>query len=223
MQMVLVKSQHSHRGVVTVGVLEDVGVHPDLPVTLRTGLQALLDNSSSKETAGATIAASPTSMSVMNDLGWETLWRLMQAVQVIASATDLPADAKAALRVITTSGGYTVPHARKRAKQTRATLTKFPDTFSASGKTKAEIVAAIDAMFDADTEEDNLRVDLKTANTATREADKALDKENKRIHKILQVCFPKGSREWQLVKGIPTDRAGTPAKTPDGDLKLPEK
>lgn len=223
MEVVLVKSKHSHRGVVTLGVLEDVGQHPDLPTAMKTGLQALLDAAAEKETAGGVVVANLKSKSVMNVLGWGKLWSLLQSVYVIASSTDLPTDAKAALGVVDTSLGNTVPHARKKAKQIRAALSKFPDTFSASGKTKAEIIAAIDAMFAADVEEDNLWVDYKTANVALKEADKALDKENKRIYRILKVSFPKGSREWQLVQGIPTDTPTASAKKTDTQVKVPEK
>ncbi len=227
MQMVLVKSEHAHRGVVTLGVVEDVGEHPDLPESMRTGLQALLDAAEAAEKAGGIVFANLTSKSVMNDLAWGAHWRLLQVVEVIASTTELPPDAKAALSTIETSGGYTVPHARKKAKQVRAALSKFPATFKASGKTTAELIAAIDAMFAADLEEDNLRVDLRTANQATKDADKALDKENKRIYKILLVCFPKGSREWMLVQGIPTDsppkKTTTTTTTTTGGMTLPKK
>lgn len=223
MDIVLVKSKHSHRTVVTLGVLEDVGSHPDLPASMKTGLQGLLDAASDKEAAGGVIVANLKSKSVMNDLGWEKVWRLMQSVYVIASSTDLPTDAQAALGVVDTSLSNTVPHARKKAKQVRAALSKFPDTFSASGKTKADIIAAIDAMFAADVEEDNLWVDYKTANVALKEADKALDKENKRIYKILKVSFQKGSRDWQLVQGIPTDTPTASTKKTDTGVKVPEK
>jgi hypothetical protein len=226
MQAVLVKTQHTKRGVVTLGVLEDVGEHPDLPESMRTRLQALLDAATDAEKAGGVVAANLTSKSVMNDLACEKLWGLLHAVEVIAAATELSAEAKAALSMVKSEGGYTAPNCRKRAKRVRAALSKFPATFSASGKTRDELIAEIDAMFAADLEEDNLRVDLRTANQATKDADKALDQENKRIYKILRVCFPKGSREWNLVQGIPTD---TPAKstvtttTSTSGMTLPKK
>ncbi|MBI3923894.1 MAG: hypothetical protein HY318_20900 [Armatimonadetes bacterium] len=91
MEVVLVKSKHAHRGVVALGVLEDVVSHPDVPASMKTGLQAVLDTASDKEAAGGVIVANLKSKSVMNDLGWGKVWWIPANSNVLDCLTDAPA------------------------------------------------------------------------------------------------------------------------------------
>lgn len=206
-------AQHLTRFQVTVSVIAKLWPVRNITDAMRAAYLALGLTLNNAEKAVGTALGNYNSKANENTLAWLALWRELVAWYGIASVLAPDGDPRTALDMIDTSTEYTIPNAQQRAKETRNALVQFPADFEVNDKTATELIAAIDAMFAAESEEADLLTAHKSAVIALRETDKALDKENKAIYKILCNSYSKGSQEYQLVMTIPTlkrkKKAGT--------------
>ncbi|PIU63366.1 MAG: hypothetical protein COS85_16230 [Armatimonadetes bacterium CG07_land_8_20_14_0_80_59_28] len=213
------RAEHLERFQLSDATIVEVGGTPNLPPDVITAYRALGAGLTASERSCGASEAAYMSKSVNNDIAGRALWRDLSSWYLIASVSAPEDNSRAALKMIDTSTGYSALNLRIRADQTLGALTEFPDDFSVNGKTTIQWEAAINAYFASEAEERGLEAGLTAARESLKKADRALDKENKRIYKILKASFPKGSREYEIITRIPTMKYKTPAAPTEG---LPE-
>jgi hypothetical protein len=196
-------SVHLERAMVTEAVIAEVGPVPDIPAERVTAYEQLVADVRAKQAAADAAHTAFIVKQAQNDEQWRALWLKLRSWSAVAKVTA-PNEARPGLSGIDTSMGFTTTHARRRAEQTRAALSAFPADYSAAGMTSAQLNTSITDMLTAEEDEQALLVAWRTAQAALRDADAALDKENKGLYRILVASFPEGSPQRSVIDGIPT-------------------
>lgn len=156
-----------------------------------------------------------SSKSVLNEHGWREVWGLLGTITTMAKASVLlSVEEKGLFDGVETGLGFSVRHARKKAEQVSAALSGAPAAFLVNGKAKVELQAVLAAQVAVDAEDKALGAALHSARIAAHLALVALDKESKRLYKVLLASYPKGSREWLVLKDIPKKRAAAAPPAP---------
>lgn len=204
------RAQHLLRFQMTDSAITETGGTPNLSQGVITAYRALGAGLTATEKSCGAAEALLTSKSVQNDLAWRALWRDICSWYLIASSLkpdDTLTAGLAALQMIDTSLDFTDANAELRAKQTLSALTQFPDDLVINGKTTVQWETYINGMFAAQAEERGLAASVIASGEDLKRADNALDKENKRIYKILKASFARGSREYNIILRIPTTKS----------------
>jgi hypothetical protein len=205
---------------VTQAVIAEVGPVADLPAERATAHAETMDEVREKQTAADAAHTAYIVRQAQTEQQRRALWLKLRSWYAVAKVTA-PAGAKAGLSGIDTSLAFTTAHVRKRAEQTRAVLSAFPADYNAGGMTAAQLNTSITELLAAEESEQALMTAWRNAQSALKEVDAALDKENKALYQLLVVSFPEGSLEREVIGGIPTStpaRAAEP-KQPPAEVK----
>lgn len=199
-------AQHVYRAECTQAALELLPDIPDIPDTVKAAHRTLIAAVDEKQVASDQASTACRIHEEETDQGWRSLWS--KCVKWLAIAkVKATGNFRAGLDNISTDRGYSEWAARRRAQQILAALNECPEDFTAAGLTKTALQTEITTQLTRDTEQRRLETVAHDAKIALKEADHALDQENKRLYKILTATFDPDSREGQTVKTIPTETA----------------
>jgi hypothetical protein len=192
---------------VTIAVVDRVPRPPDLTEARMAAYQALIDAVDAKERQAASTETAAAIKAAQAFEGWRAIWRTLTAWLAVAKVSA-PATLLAALKKVETGRSFSPARARSRAEDILAILTHVPEDFTANGLTKVELEASITAQLALDADAAAAEVAAQAALEELKEADKALDRENKSVFAILAANFPdRGTATYGLVHGIPTETA----------------
>lgn len=159
------------------------------------------------------IDSSHGSVSAVTSEEWEETYNFAESVQDIALSKPGNEDGKAAMKRVRAAGGFSVTRARKLAGQVLGALTLYDEGFEALGKTKAEIIATLQATVDRDQRVVDKHSALQGIQSRIRNAVKALDAENDRFIRILKATFKPGTPERDVVDRAEVKRRGGTKQT----------
>jgi hypothetical protein len=143
---------------------------------------------------------------------WKDLYELCQQVQEIALLKAPNEAARSAMEGVDSAGGFNVTRARNLARLLQGALDQYPETFKARGKSKAEILAALDEGLAEDKAASSGRSALQGVQGDIRDRVAKLHKETDRLLTILENNFDKGSPERAVVDRARVRRRRTTRK-----------
>ncbi|MBI3923326.1 MAG: hypothetical protein HY318_18035 [Armatimonadetes bacterium] len=149
---------------------------------------------------------------VANRTKWRVLYNLCKEVQEIAVSKAPNEAGRAAMERVDSAGGFNVTRARRLALQVQGALEQYPDTFRAKGKSRAEILAALDEGLASDKTASGGCGALQSVQGEIRKMVADLDTENDRILTILENNFDKGSPERGVIDRARVHRRSTTKK-----------
>lgn len=187
------------QGMVIQAGLVEIGAVPDLSPAEITAHQETLDRLIARIQAEADNQSVWDEESVRNSDKWKDNWALCDSVMEIGIAKAPDDAAKAVMERAAPSGGWSLSRARKFATKIRAALERYPENFTVKGKTKAQILAALQEGFDSDNVLAAAISGKQAAQADIRVLVPAIDAENDRILRILDVDFDPGTREAEIV------------------------